>query len=116
MNDQDEIMLLRIYTDENAHAGDRRLTDEIVSRARTAGLAGALVLRGTNGFGRRQGPLHEHHSFGVGDNMPMVVELVDSEAALRAFAASLKGVRHIGLMTLERVEVLAWVAEKEGDA
>ena len=100
------IMLLRLYTDENAHVGDRRLVDELVRRARAAGLAGATVLRGRIGFGARAEPIHEHHSFGLGDNMPMVVEIVDVEDKLRGFAESLGGLRHIGLATLERVEVL----------
>lgn len=59
-------MLLRLYTDENAHVGDRRLVDELVRRARNAGLAGATVLRGRIGFGTRAGPIHQHHSLGVG--------------------------------------------------
>jgi PII-like signaling protein len=116
MTNSNETMLLRIYTDESAHVGDRRLIDEIVRRARTERLAGATVLRGTTGFGGRKGAMHEHHSFGVGDNMPMVVEIVDAEPALRTFAASLKGLRHIGLMTLERVTVLAWSEDDSGDA
>ncbi|MGN6373925.1 MAG: DUF190 domain-containing protein [Sphingomonas sp.] len=100
-------MLLRLYTDENAHVGDKRLVDELVCRARDAGLAGATVLRGRIGFGTRAGPLHQHHSLGVGDNMPMVIEIVDEEPPLRAFVAGLGCLRHIGLATLERVEVLA---------
>jgi len=115
MNHASEPMLLRIYTDENANIGDRRLIDEIVRRARATGLAGATVLRGSNGFGRRKGPLHEHHSLGLGDNMPLVVEIVDDEPALRAFAGSLRGLRHVGLVTLERVEVLATSIEEEGN-
>ena len=106
MTTPSETMLLRIYTDENAHVGDRRLIDEIVRRARSDGLAGATVLRGTNGFGRRKGPLHEHHSLGVGDNMPMVIEIVDDELKLRTFVASLVQMHDIGLVTLEKVEVL----------
>lgn len=103
----DRTMLLRIYTDENAHVGDQRLVDELVRRARDAGLAGATALRGRLGFGRSGGGMHRHHSLGIGDNMPMMVELVDSESTLRRFAASLQGLHNIGLMTLEAVEVLA---------
>ncbi|MBY8829637.1 DUF190 domain-containing protein [Hephaestia mangrovi] len=108
-------MLLRLYTDENAHLGDRRLVDEIVRQARDAGLAGATVLRGRIGFGTRAGPIHQHHSLGVGDNMPMVVEIVDEEAPLRTFVAGLGGLRHIGLATLEHVEVLAIPATETGE-
>ena len=111
MQTSDRMMLLRIYTDENAHVGDRRLVDELVIRARKEGLAGATALRGRLGFGRSSGAMHRHHSLGVGDNMPMVVELVDGEAALRRFAASLEGQHHIGLVTLEPVEVLLGCGE-----
>lgn len=109
------IKLLRLYTDENAHVGDRRLVDELVRRARAAGLAGATVLRGRMGFGTRAGPIHEHHSLGAGDNMPMVVEIVDLEEKLRDFADSLGGLRHIGLATLERVEVLTIPSTPAGE-
>jgi PII-like signaling protein len=78
-------------------------------------LAGATVLRGRNGFGRRKGSSHEHHSFGVGDNMPMIVEIVDAEPRLRAFASSLGAIRHIGLITLEQVEVLGRTMENSGE-
>ncbi|TPG21678.1 DUF190 domain-containing protein [Sphingomonas koreensis] len=108
-------MLLRLYTDENAHVGDRRVVDELVRRAREAGLAGATVLRGRIGFGTRAGPIHQHHSLGVGDNMPMVVEIVDDESPLRAFVAGLGGLRHIGLATIERVEVLTIPATPSGE-
>src|SRR3546814_18188931 len=46
MTDNTRKMLLRLYTDENAHVGERRVVDEIVRRARGAGLAGATALRG----------------------------------------------------------------------
>jgi len=107
MNPIQQFMLLRLYTDENAHIGDQRLVDDLVRRARAAGLAGATVLRGRIGFGSSKAPIHEHHALGVGDNMPMVVEIVDREDKLRAFAANLAGMHNIGLVTLERVEVLA---------
>jgi len=106
MHDDKQMMLLRIYTDENAHVGDKRLVDELVRMARTEGLAGATALRGRLGFGGREGAVHQHHSLGVGDNMPMVVEIVDTEPAVRRFARTLDDLHHIGLVTLERVEVL----------
>jgi uncharacterized protein len=106
MDDDKQMMLLRVYTDENAHIGDKRLVDELVRMARADGLAGATALRGRLGFGSRKGAVHQHHSLGVGDNMPMVVEIVDTEPAVRRFAAMLGDLHHIGLVTLERVEVL----------
>ena len=100
-------VLLRLYTDENALVGDRALSDEIVRRARGAKLAGATVLRGRKGFGKAA-LIHEHRPFDLSDNLPVVIEIVDEEASLRAFAASLNDLTDIGLATFEAVEVLRY--------
>lgn len=100
----DNPMLLRIYTDRNALHGDRRAFEVVVERARRAGLVGATVLRGEIGYGR--GGVHAHHLFGIDDNPPVVVEIVDSEPALRSFVLELSDLRGIGLATLERVEIV----------
>ena len=68
----EEAMLLRLYTDENARHGDEAVMDLVVRRARRAGLAGATVLRGRAGFGARTALIHEHHAFGIADNLPVV--------------------------------------------
>lgn len=96
--------LLRLFTDEDAHHGDELVAEIVVARARAAGLAGATVLRGRLGFGARA--VHTHRFLGVGDNPPVVIEIVDDEPRLRAFATGLADLRSIALMTLERVEVL----------
>lgn len=98
--------LLKVYTDEDASCGDERVADMIVRKARDRGLAGATVLRGLTGYGRGS-LIHAHHLFGISDNPPLVIEIVDAEERLRAFMADLADLRDIGLVTLERVEVLA---------
>lgn len=100
-----EAMLLRIYTDDAAMHGDDEVVNVIVSRARKAGLAGATVLRGRAGFASGS-VVHQHHSLGIGDNPPMVIELVDAEENLRAFLNMLEDLRGIGLVTLEKVEIV----------
>lgn len=100
-------MLLRIYTDEDACFGDEPLAAVIVKRARTAQLAGATVLRGSLGYGHSS-RLHTHRAFGLDDNLPLVIEIVDAEAPLRAFVDTLVDLHDIGLMTLERVEVVRY--------
>lgn len=100
-----QAVLLRIYTDETALVGDRPLIDIIVARARDARLAGATVLRGRKGFGAST-RVHENRAFDLSDNLPVVVEIVDQEAPLRAFLASLDDLKDIGLVTFEKVEVL----------
>lgn len=95
--------LLRVYTDEAAFFGDRRVYQVIASRARDAGLAGVTVLQALLGFGRSA---HVHSRHVLDGDQSVVVEIVDAEPKLRTFAASLAGLPQIGLITLERVEVL----------
>jgi PII-like signaling protein len=95
--------LLRIYTDEAAYFGDRRLFEVIAERARDAHLAGATVLQALVGFGRST-RVHTRHV--LDDDQSLVIEVVDEEAKLRAFVASLEDMPEIGLITLEQVEVL----------
>ncbi len=108
-----QAILLRIYTDEHALLGDRPLTDVIVQRARDARLAGATVLRGSKGFGQAA-RLHDHRPFGLNDNFPVVIEIVDEEPQLRAFLPTLDDLKDIGLVTFERVEVLRYGGHHTG--
>jgi uncharacterized protein len=97
--------LLRIYTEEGRRDGSRALYESVVLKARDAGLAGATVLRGTMGFGV-SAQLHTATILDLSANLPLVIEIVDAEDKLRAFAETLLGLREIGLVTLEQVEVL----------
>ena len=97
--------LLRIYTEEGRRERGRALYESVVLKARVAGLAGATVLRGPMGFGESH-RLHNANILDLSANLPMVIEIVDAEDKLRAFAASLSGMKDIGLVTLEKVEVL----------
>ncbi|HEY1751572.1 MAG TPA: DUF190 domain-containing protein [Caulobacteraceae bacterium] len=97
--------LLRIYTEEARRDGARPLYESVVLKAREAGLAGATVLRGPMGYGHSH-RLHNANILDLSANLPLVVEIVDAEDALRAFAASLAALSDIGLVTLEKVEVL----------
>jgi PII-like signaling protein len=97
--------LMRIYTDETARAGHKALFEAIVLKARDMGLAGATVLRGPMGFG------HSHHIhtasiLNLSESLPVVIELVDDETKLKAFCNALESFDAIGLVTLEKVQVL----------
>lgn len=106
-------MLLRIYTDEDALGGDRSLVEVIVRRARDASLAGATVLRGRMGFGE-SARLHAHRFLDVRENLPVIIEIVDAEARLRPFISTLDDLGDIGLVTLERVEMLRYGGPHSG--
>src|SRR5207237_4083608 len=99
-----EAMLLRIYTEEAARDGHRPLYEQIVLKAREAGLAGATVLRGPMGFGE-SARIHTANILDLAANLPMVIEIVDEEPKLRAFMETLGAMKDIGLVTIERVEV-----------
>ncbi len=107
MNSPGPAVLLRIYTDENALSGDRSLVEYIVRRARDAHLAGATVLRAIRGFGQ-SAHLHHRRPFDLNDNLPVVIEFVDDEPRLREFVALLGDLKEIGLVTMEKVEVLRY--------
>lgn len=97
------IKLLRIYTDEAAYYGDRKVFEEVAARARDGGMAGATVLEALIGFGRTA---HLHRRHVLEDERSLLIEIVDEEGKLRAFAADLSEVPGIGLMTLEAIEVI----------
>jgi len=98
--------LMRIYTDEAAMHGDETVVDAIISRARTAGLAGGTVLKGSIGFSATS-IVHGHHPFGIGDNPPIVFEIIDTRSKLENFYLQLEDLRGIGLVSLEKVDVLS---------
>ena len=97
--------LLRIYTEEARRDGTRPLYESVVIKARDTGLAGATVLRGPMGFGE-SAQLHTAKILDLSANLPLVIEIVDTEEKLRAFADTLEGMKDIGLVTLEKVDVL----------
>jgi PII-like signaling protein len=107
--------LLRIYTEEARRDGSRPLYESVVLKARDAGLAGATVLRGPMGFGA-SARIHNANILDLSANLPLVIEIVDAEDRLRAFAATLSGMKDIGLVTLERVEVLHYGRVSAGGA
>lgn len=96
-------MLLRIYTDEAAYFGDRKVFDVIAIRAREREMAGLTVLQALIGFGRTA---HMHRRNLLNGDQSVVVEIVDKESKLRAFVEGLADIECIGLTTIEPVEVL----------
>src|SRR5579863_518708 len=98
-------VLLRIYTEEGKMSGRRPLYEDIVMKARAAKIAGATVLRGPMGFGLHA-KIHTAKILDLSGKLPLVIEIVDEEAKIRAFVAELDAINDLGLVTLEKVEVL----------
>lgn len=105
---EQSFMLLRVFTDELAFFGDRKVFEVVAERARDSGLAGATVFKATIGFGRST-HVHRRHVFE--NESAVVIEMVDAEQKLRAFVASLADLPDIGLATLQAVEVLMRLPE-----
>lgn len=80
--------LLRVYTDEAALLGDQRIFEVVLERARAAKLLGPMVHRAQTGFGH-SALLHKRGF--LDHNYPVIVEIVDVEASIRAFWASIAG-------------------------
>jgi PII-like signaling protein len=102
-----QAMLLRIYLGESDRAGSLPLYEALVLKAREMHLAGATVLRGPMGFGKAS-RLHTAKILQLSADLPMLVEVVDEEAKVRAFLEAIEPMMGSGLVTLERVEVLRY--------
>jgi PII-like signaling protein len=102
---ESEAALLRIFIGESDHWHGKPLHIAIVEEARRQGLAGATVLRGIEGFGARS-VIHTTRLLDLSTDLPIVVEIVDSEDRLTAFLETAKDMVEQGLATLERVRVI----------
>ena len=98
-------VLLRIYTEEGRQSGHRPLYEEIVLKARKLGLAGATVLRGPMGYGQSS-VIHTAKVLEFSGRLPLVIEIVDTDAKIQSLLREVEGVRGMGLITLEKVEVV----------
>ena len=102
-----DAMLLRIFIGEDDRTHGRPLYEAIVLKARERHLAGATVLRGPMGFGRSS-VLHTAKILRLSEDLPFVVEIVDSEDRIRAFLPELDALMGSGLVTLEKVQVIQY--------
>jgi len=101
---QQKYFCLRIYVGEDKRHGDRPLYQAIVRKAREQRLAGATILRGTHGFGRST----HLHTVDVlfSEDLPIVIEIIDSRDKIHAFVALLDTLDDIALCTCEEITVL----------
>ncbi|HTW28203.1 MAG TPA: DUF190 domain-containing protein [Acetobacteraceae bacterium] len=108
-----EAALLRIFTSVSDRWGTGSLYLAIVEKARECGLAGATVLRGPLGFGHA-GRLHRSHLFPVTQDLPVVIEIVDSEERIEAFLPIVDTMMESGLVTIERARVIRYGRHRLG--
>ena len=103
--------LLRIFVGEDDRHGHQPLYQAIVLKARELHLAGATVLRGPMGYGHSS-RLHTTKILRLSEDLPVVVEIVDSEERINDFLPVIDGMMTSGLITLERVAVLQYGTER----
>ena len=105
-----EAVLLRIFIGESDRWEHKPLYEAIVLKAREMHLAGATVLRGPMGFGKSS-RLHTAKILRLSMDLPLVIEIVDSEEKINAFVPLLDPMIGGGLVTLEKVKVIEYRGE-----
>jgi uncharacterized protein len=108
-----DAVLLRIFTSVADRWQMGPLYLGIVEKAREQGLAGATVLRGPLGFGQ-SGELHHGSLLPITQDLPVVIEIVDSEEAINAFLPILDSMMESGLVTIEKAQVLHYGRQRGG--
>ncbi|MFH1046254.1 MAG: DUF190 domain-containing protein [Candidatus Omnitrophota bacterium] len=103
----EEGMLLRIFIGESDNYKGKALYEQIVIKAREMNLAGATVTRGIMGFGA-DSRMHTAKLLRLSEDLPVVIELVDTEENLNKLRPFLDEVVEEGLITLEKVRVIKY--------
>jgi hypothetical protein len=103
--------LLRIFIGESDRCHGRPLYEALVEKARALGLAGATVWRGIEGYGARS-RIHTAKILRLSEDLPIIVEIVDSEDKIRAALPDLDAMIEAsgsgGLVTLEKAEIIKY--------
>jgi PII-like signaling protein len=107
MQISEDAVLLRIFIGEGDRHHHRPLYEAIVTRAREMHLAGATVLRGPLGFGHGA-HLHTAKILRLSEDLPVVIEIVDTEDRIRAFVEEIEPMVDSGLITLEKATVIRY--------
>lgn len=99
---------LTIFVGESDHFGHTPLATEILQRAHRAGLAGASVFRGVEGYGASH-HIHTIRILSLSDDLPMAIIIVDTDEKIRSFLPQLDELITEGLVILDDVEVVTYV-------
>ena len=102
-----EASLLRIFIGESDKVGGKPLYEVLVEEARKRGMAGATVTRGFLGFGANS-RIHTSKVLRLSEDLPIIVEIVDSEDKIEAFLPELDNMITEGLVTLEKIRVIVY--------
>jgi PII-like signaling protein len=103
----EEGFLLRVFIGETDSYNGRALYEEIVLKARKLNLAGATVIRGIMGYGANS-RIHTAKLLRLSEDLPIIIELVDTEENLNKICPFLDETVKEGLITLEKVKVIKY--------
>jgi len=109
----EEGMLLRVFVGESDHYQGKALYEQIVLKARELNLAGATVTRGLMGFGA-DSRMHTAKLLRLSEDLPVVIEIVDTQEKLDTLMPFLDQVVEEGLITLEKVRVIKYRHKAKG--
>jgi uncharacterized protein len=112
---QGAALRLTVFVGEFDKWHHRPLYTEIVHRAHAAGLAGATVVRGLEGYGASN-HIHTTRILSLSADLPMIVVIVDAEDKIRAFLPTLDELISEGLVIIDPVEVIRYVGRGHEDA
>jgi hypothetical protein len=104
--------LLRIFIGERDRWEGAPLHEAIVNLARKEGLAGATAIKGFLGFGCHS-RLHTAKILRLSEDLPVIIEIVDSEEKIAAFLPRLEDMVREGLVTLEKANVIMYRADRK---
>ena len=109
---QREQILMRIFIGEADRWQKKPLYEVLVELFRREGFAGATVLRGVMGFGARS-VLHADKYLRLSSDLPMVVEVVDTQEKIDRILPQIEEMLHGGMLTLEKALVIRYGAERQ---
>lgn len=101
--------LLRVFVGERDKWDGLPLYEAIVNEARTLGMAGATVLKGFLGYGAKA-HIHTAKLLDLSEDLPIVIEIVDTETNIKKLLPKLDAMVQEGLVTLEKVHVILYRA------
>jgi PII-like signaling protein len=102
---------IRVYVGERDHHHGQPLYSAVVQAARKAGLAGATVFKGIEGYGSHS-VVHAARIVDLSSDLPILIEIVDEAPKIEAFVPALTAMVEAGLVTLERIEVIYQAPQK----
>ena len=108
-----EQVLMRMFIGESDRAGHRSLHAALLELLRARGLAGATVVKGVAGFGANS-VIHTANILRLSEDLPLVIEVVDTEEHLEAVLPEVDRLMKGGLITMEKVRVRRYTSDLRG--